>query len=448
MRSVLLFSLLCLSHFANALQADYTVRISNALDEMLVRVCFSDGVPDALHNGAYRRNQWLKTATGPDGQQLSVRRNRMSLSGIKVGQCIDYQVALTENKQRRRSLYRAGDDLILNNRVWLWQPKGLVSTDVVRLQFELPKGYATSTPWPTTGKPHQVKLTATPYDWTSRIAIGKFTVTPVAIGDRHIQVAVLNSSAKRKAEYIDWLKQAAEAVAGINGQYPVDNAQVVIVPIGASREAVPWGEVQRGGSVAAHFFVDSFRPIQEFKDDWTATHELSHMLVPYIDRDELWLSEGIASYYQNVARGKAGMISHEMAWDKLLAGFGRGTRAAKKESLSNSSAIMQMYWGGAAIYLMADAELRKRSGGKQSLATVLKKFNGCCRPSIQSWSGVALMKQWDQLSGTRIFTTLYYEQAQARRFPDVEPLLRALGFNGLKRDKTKALEVAAKALVD
>jgi predicted metalloprotease with PDZ domain len=258
---------------------------------------------------------------------------------------------------------------------------------------------------------------------------------------------VLNSADKRKAQYIDWISQAASAIAGINGRYPIDNAQVIITPIGAKREAVPWGEVQRGGSVAAHFFVDSFRPIQEFKDDWTAAHELSHMLVPYIDRDELWLSEGIASYYQNVARGKAGMISRETAWDKLLAGFGRGTRAARTESLSNSAGIMQMYWGGAAIYLMADIALRKRSKNKQTLGTVLQQFNQCCRPSARSWSGKRLMKKFDELSQSNIFTNLYNEQAKQRRFPDVLPVLKEIGFDSLKRNKARRLSYGATAIM-
>lgn len=171
------------------------------------------------------------------------------------------------------------------------------------------------------------------------------------------------------------------------------------------------------------------------------------MLVPFIDRDELWLSEGMASYYQNVARGKAGMISAAKAWDKLLAGFGRGTRAAKRESLSNSSAIMQMYWGGAAIFLMADVQLRQASNNQQSLATVLQQFNHCCRPSVTAWSGQRLMAKFDQLSQTKIFTTLYREQAQARRFPDIISLLNGMGFAGLQRDKTVALSDKAKAIM-
>ncbi|MCJ8268704.1 MAG: hypothetical protein MJK04_04790 [Psychrosphaera sp.] len=430
--------LLC-SLSASAYEIDFQINVVEPLEQVNVKVCFKDHVPRALYNGAYRDNRNLKNAVGPNGKPLIVSDNQMLLRGVKPNQCISYESSLSSAKQQRRSLYRAGKDIVVDNTLWLWQPTNIGSKDTVKLSFNLPKGYNVSTPWIASGKPNQFTLTSTPYDWDSRIAIGKFKVAPVKIAQQTIQVAILNSTEKRKLEYIEWIKQAASAIAGINGSYPVDNAQIIITPTGKKREAVPWGEVQRGGSVSAHFFVDSFRPIQEFKDDWTATHELSHMLVPFISRNELYLSEGIASYYQNVARGKAGMISVETAWDKLLAGFSRGT----------SSRRMQKYWTGAAIYMMADRELRKRSNNKQSLGTVLKQLNACCRPSTSSWSGRRLMNKFDELSHSKIFTTLYHkqEQAQEGRFPDILPVLRDMGIDELKRDTSKRLSGAALDIV-
>ncbi|MFT4925613.1 MAG: putative metalloprotease with PDZ domain [Phenylobacterium sp.] len=427
---------------AQAYNVDYQITPDKSLDTLKVKVCFDEQVPKALYNGMWDENRRLGSAVDQNQRQLRVRDNRMSLKGVLSRQCIRYEADISSNNNRRRSNYRAGSDKVINNDSWLWQPKNLTTKDRVRLSFNLPKGYNVSTPWTAveaSGNSKTFLLTTTPYDWTSRIAIGQFTIEPVKVANQTLQVAILNSKPPRKQQYIDWIKQVSEAIAGVTGDFPVDNAQILITPIGAKREAVPWGEVQRGGSVAAHFFVDSFRPIQQFKDDWTAAHELSHMLVPYISRDELWLSEGIASYYQNVARAKAGMISPQIGWQKLLAGFSRGIKSAKKESLSNASAIMQMYWGGAAMYLMADAQLRQRSNNQQHLGTVLAKFNQCCRLGTQRWSGLALMKKFDQLSNSLIFTSLYQTEAQARRFPDIMPLLGQMGFKQLKADKGSKL---------
>lgn len=47
----------------------------------------------------------------------------------------------------------------------------------------------------------------------------------------------------------------------------------------------------------------------ELSRDWTATHELSHMLLPYVASRDRWLSESLASYYQNVLRARDGRLA-------------------------------------------------------------------------------------------------------------------------------------------
>ena len=129
-------------------------------------------------------------------------------------------------------------------------------------------------------------------------------------------------------------------------------------PCRPQREPVPWAHVLRGGGVAAEFYVDRTRSLDELRRDWTATHELSHMLLPYINRGDAWLSEGFASYYQNVLRARAGMLAPEQAWNKLYRGFQRGrdgtrgrTLAEASRSMGRDRAFMRVYWSGAAIAL-------------------------------------------------------------------------------------------------
>lgn len=141
-------------------------------------------------------------------------------------------------------------------------------------------------------------------------------------------------------------------------------------------EPVPWAHIMRGGGIAAEFYIDETRPISDFRSDWTATHELSHMLLPYVSSRDRWLSEGLASYYQNILRARDGRLTEEQAWQKLLSGFERGKRATRGGSLANATrsgraATMRIYWNGAAIMLMADTRLRELTGGQQSIDTAL-----------------------------------------------------------------------------
>jgi predicted metalloprotease with PDZ domain len=211
------------------------------------------------------------------------------------------------------------------------------------------------------------------------------------------------------------------------------------VPIGDGREPVPWGEVQRGGGDAVHLYINQRLPAEEFMADWVLVHELSHLLHPVIDSPDRWLSEGIASYYQNVLRARAGLNSAHVAWNRLHAGFERGIGATSRgrslaeasETMMRDRSFMRVYWSGAAIALLADVELRRRSAGAQSLDTALAAFRRCCLPAERSWSAGELMQKLDQLTGVTVFMDLYREHVDADEFPELGALYRQLGLQSM-----------------
>jgi len=88
---------------------------------------------------------------------------------------------------------------------------------------------------------------------------------------------------------------------------------------------------------------------------------------------------------------------------------------------------MKIYWSGAALALIADVELRRRSDGRESLDTVLDRMQQCCLPSARTWSGVDLFRKFDTLVDEPLFMDLYRQYADAAGFPDVRPLLEQLG---------------------
>ena len=256
----------------------------------------------------------------------------------------------------------------------------------------------------------------TPAGWTSRMAFGNIHINAIPVGDKTLHATFIGLTKQTDvARFSDWIEEAADAVAQLYDHFPIDHAQILVYPIGKRREAVPWAEVQRAGSPAVHLFIDETRPTQEFRDDWTLIHELSHLLAPRIDYRDRWLSEGLASYYQNVAKARAGMLSADQAWNKLKAGFAKGRRA-QQGSLRASRSTKHLYWGGAAYYLLADARLRDLPQ-PQTLDAVLGKLYACCLPSNRLWSAESFAAKLDQLSGTRIFSDLLHEEAQRQRFP-------------------------------
>jgi predicted metalloprotease with PDZ domain len=204
--------------------------------------------------------------------------------------------------------------------------------------------------------------------------------------------------------------------------------------------------VLRGGSDAVHLYIDHTRPPAELAADWTLTHELSHLLHPAMEGEARWLYEGIATYYQNVLRARAGMLRPEQAWEELHAGFRRGiagtrrnqTLAEASENMLRDRAFMRVYWSGTAIALLADTELRRRSEGRQSLDTALDALRRCCLPSHRRWGAAELLAELDRLTDTRVFSDLYRRHVPSDAFPDLASVYRRLGLEpsggGLRLD--------------
>lgn len=88
---------------------------------------------------------------------------------------------------------------------------------------------------------------------------------------------------------------------------------------------------------------------------------------------------------------------------------------------------MKTYWGGAAIFMIADVELREHSDVVDSLDQVLEKLQACCLPSSRSWNGRRFFRKLDQLSTIPVFAQLYERYRDAPGFPDYEAYLRRLG---------------------
>jgi M61 glycyl aminopeptidase len=241
------------------------------------------------------------------------------------------------------------------------------------------------------------------------------------------------------AEIIEWIEATASDVTLVYGRFPNPRAKIIVIPTTenswGSDSAVIFGRVTRRRGETVELFVNPDRPIEEYYADWTATHELSHLMLPLLKKRYRWISEGFASYYQNVLMARAGHYTQEYAWQRLSDGFERGHQSRPDLSLNEAAtsgiryARMKVYWSGAAIALLADIELRQRSGGTESLDTVLGQLQKCCLPSRTQWSGQRLFKKLDSFLETPVFMPLYRKYANTEGFPNFAPALVDLGID-------------------
>ena len=217
-------------------------------------------------------------------------------------------------------------------------------------------------------------------------------------------------------------------------KFPVENLQIVVEPGGYGPNAVVMGYVSRGENPAVHLLINE-RKHKIFANDSILIHELSHLLLPKVNMDEPWLTEGLATYYEHLllARGKIKSSSEII---KLFAiKFELARQSGENQPLAQISPTRsfsfgrdQVYWGGASIFFVADVNLRKKTNGLMSLDTILMKFMDCCAKNRTSWSALELFEVFDQLSGFSIFLDLYKSYVLANVFPPVKKSFRSLGY--------------------
>ena len=237
--------------------------------------------------------------------------------------CLAYRVDL-EKAARLNRRYDQSDanTLIVQIPLWMWRPR-LGGTDEVIVSFELPDDVNVSVPWrPLADRDHSFRLESSPQSGSAIAIFGEFAAETVHVADADLRIVSVPSRANPiNPEIVDWIRKTAEHITLAYGRFPNPHARVLLLPVANRRaeSAVQFGRVVRDGGETIELMVDPTRPEESFLGDWTATHEFSHLMLPYIDRGERWISEGFAQYYQkfcspvpgvtrNSSRGRSSMM--------------------------------------------------------------------------------------------------------------------------------------------
>jgi hypothetical protein len=153
----------------------------------------------------------------------------------------------------------------------------------------------------------------------------------------------------------------------VTGRAPFDRMTAIVVPSAdVPGSPVLFGLAGRGMRRSVTLLVGAHASEAALVPDWTAVHELSHFLTAHVEGEDVWLAEGLATYYEEVLRARQGMLTELEAWTALEHGFARGRAESTSGTLREAAASMQqarcftrVYWGGAALVLLADVAYRR-----------------------------------------------------------------------------------------
>jgi len=242
-----------------------------------------------------------------------------------------------------------------------------------------------------------------------------------------------NFTNEEKARLRVWLTHAAESASLLNGRFPRQKTNILIQRAKRGNGPVPWAHtIRHTEPEGVSFHVDPSASTAVLISDWTATHEFSHLFLPYPGQTDIWISEGFASYYQNILMMRKGTLSEQQGWQKIADGFARGEadpnqgvslQTASKE-MHKRRAYRRVYWSGALYFFEADLALRQQG---QSLDQVITEFALCCRHQAKEWTGTDIAVALDQAAKRELFLPLYAHYEQTTRLPDYRAMLKRIG---------------------
>ncbi len=214
-----------------------------------------------------------------------------------------------------------------------------------------------------------------------------------------------------RSHLLDWVTVSARGVTHYYGQFPVSHVRVLLaLEEGAG---VRSGTTHGGQDPAIKIWLGRFTDAEMLRRDWVMTHEMVHLAFPNVPETQHWLEEGLATYVEPLARLSVGQVPAEKVWQDLVEGLPHGLPMPGDQGLDYTHTWGRTYWGGALFCLLADLEIRQRTGNARGLQDALRAIVAAGGTMAVAWPLPRSLQVGDQAVGVPVLTDLY-ERMKAR----------------------------------
>jgi hypothetical protein len=224
---------------------------------------------------------------------------------------------------------------------------------------------------------------------------------------------------------VAWIKRSLGVVAGYYGHFPVAELRIRV-------SSASGGGVHHGTTFGAHgafirMSVGREVTQTELFNDWVLVHEMTHLALPDVGPEHVWLSEGAAVYVEGVARAQAGNRPAIDVWAEQARSMPRGLPQPGDVGLDHTHTWGRTYWGGALFCLLADVEIRRRTDNKVGLQTALRAVARTSGGLVSDWPIERVLAVGDAAVGTHALEDLYARSKDTPLQTDLPSLWRSLG---------------------
>ncbi|HEY0463535.1 MAG TPA: hypothetical protein VGC79_04975, partial [Polyangiaceae bacterium] len=322
----------------------------------------------------------------------------------------------------------SGDVLIAPPSTWLLHPGSELADSEFELAVEPGPGarFVSAFEPIAGGRANRYRAPIGVLDDASFAAFGPLHVSEIPAGDTTVQLGVApRGLGLSVAQAEAWISASAGAVASYyRGHLPARRTLVLLMQgSGESTHGITLGG---GGPGILLRASDRVNPTTT-RDDWVVTHELLHANFPDLGPAHSWLSEGLATYLEPIARTRVGLLSEAKVWRDFVDGMPQGLPQAGDEGLEDTRTWGRTYWGGALFCLLADVELREKTGNQRSLDDVLLAIGKTGAADQDYWPIERVLEVAEHATGTGVVRELFERLAKKPGTVDLSALFARLG---------------------
>jgi hypothetical protein len=248
----------------------------------------------------------------------------------------------------------------------------------------------------------------------------------VPAGDTTVQLGVAPAGLGLTHEQaVAWVADSAGALASYyQGHLPARHPLVLLMKgSGDDTRGLTLG----GGGPAVLVRASDLVNANTTRDDWVVTHELIHVNFPDLGPAHSWLSEGLATYVEPIARARVGLVTETKVWRDMVDGMPKGLPEPGDQGLEHTRTWGRTYWGGALFCLLADVTLRERTGNQRSLDDVLLAIGKTGATDEDYWPLSQVLDTAERATGTPVLRELYERLGEKPGTVDLNQLFARLG---------------------
>jgi len=222
-----------------------------------------------------------------------------------------------------------------------------------------------------------------------------------------------------------WIERSLHIVANYYAGFPVHDLTIVVAP--GFMSGVGGGTTFGAPRALIRLRVGREVSAAKLLDDWVLVHEMTHLALPDVGEEHAWLSEGLATYVEGIARVRAGNRSEADVWAEDLRQMPRGLPQPGDRGLDHTHTWGRTYWGGALFCLLADVQIRQKTANHLGLEHALRAIARASGGLGTSWPVTRVFATGDAAVATHVLEDLYAGLKDTPRTTDLPALWHDLG---------------------